>query len=336
MKEGELRVALIGTGAIAQIVHLPILTGMAGVRVEGVCDLDHAKARTIAGRLGIPRVFRRDEDVFTSDDLDAVILCSPNPVHQEQAIAALQGGKHVLVERPLALDARGAEATVRAAEVAERTLMVAYNNRFRPDTQGVRGFLASGELGEVISMRATWLNRKVRPKRLTWRHRRSTPGAGVFMDLGVQALDLCLWMLDYPRVDRICAHLHPGEDIEVEDTAAVLLRLESGGTIFVEVSWSLQGERDRHGVQVLGTAGYASIQPLEVYKEVETGILNVTPQIQRGRENAYTASYREELRRFVSAAMSQSPAEPPREQIQLMRIASAVYESAEKGKELRV
>ena len=335
MKHRELRVALIGTGAIAQIVHLPILTAMTGVRVEGVCDLDAAKARAIAGRLGIPRVFRNDDDVFRSDDVDGVILCSPSPQHSEQAVAALDAGKHVLVERPLALDARGAEAAVRAAEAAGRTLMVAYNNRYRPDAQGVKSFIAGGELGQIFAVRAAWSNRKVRPKRLTWRHRKATAG-GVFMDLGVQALDLCLWLLDYPPVDRVCAHLHPGENLEVEDTAAVLLRLENGGTIFIEVSWALVGEHDRHGVRVLGTAGSASIEPLEVFKEVETGILNVTPQIQRGRENAYTASYREELRRFVSACQAAAPPDPPREQVQLMRIASLVGQSAEKGKELRV
>lgn len=336
MKDRDLRVGLIGTGAIAQIVHLPILTGMAGVHVEGVCDIDEAKARTIAGRLGIPQVFERDEDVFESDDIDAVILCSPNPLHHEQAVAALAAGKHVLVERPLALDAKGAEAAVKAAEAADRTLMVAFNNRYRPDAQGVRSFITGGELGDIFAVRGTWHNRKVRPKRLTWRHRTKTSGGGVFMDLGVQTLDLCLWLLDYPSVDSVCAHVHPGENLEVEDAAAVLLRLEGGATIFVEVSWSLVAERDRHGIRVLGTAGSASIQPLEVFKEVETGTLNVTPQIQRGRENAYTASYREELRQFVAAALSGSPPPPPREQIQLMRVASRVYESAEKGKELRV
>jgi predicted dehydrogenase len=332
----RLRVALIGTGAIAQIVHLPILTGMPGVRVQGLCDVDGAKATTIAGRLGIPTVFKRDEDVFASDEIDAVIICSPNPMHHEQAVAALKAGKHVLVERPLALDAKGAEAAIKAAEAAGRTLMVAFNNRYRPDAQGVRGFIVGGELGDIFAVRGTWHNRKVRPKRLTWRHRKGPSGGGVFMDLGVQALDLCLWLLDYPPVDRVCAHLHPGENLEVEDAATVLLRMKNGGTISVEVSWSLVGERDRHGVRVLGTAGSASIQPLEVFKEVETGTLNVTPQIQRGRENAYTASYREELRQFVNAALNDAPPPPPREQIQLMRITSLVYESAEKGKELRV
>ena len=332
----ELKVAVLGTGAIAQIVHLPILNELPGVRIQGLCDPDQAKARALASRLGVPRVFDSDEEMLGSDDVDAVVICSPSHLHGEQVVAALEAGKHVLVERPLAVTAEGAEAAIEAAEKSRRTLMVAYNNRFRPDLQGLKSFVSAGELGDIFSIHGTWFNRKVRPKRLTWRHRRDSSGGGAFMDLGVQVLDLCLWMLDYPEVERVCAHSHPGERMEVEDATAALLRLKNGGTVSVQVTWSLLGERDRHHVRIFGTAGSASTQPLRVFKEVEQGMLDVTPQIAPARENAYTASYREELRQFVTAALGAEPPEPPREQVQLMRIVSLIYESAKKGKDLKV
>lgn len=336
MTDGELRIAVIGTGAIAQIVHLPILADLPGARVAAVCDRDYAKAKAIAARTEVRKVYQSDDEVFAADDVDAVIICSPSHLHERQAVAALEAGKHVLVERPLALDAKGAEAAVKAAERAGKVLMVAFNNRYRPDALGVKAFATNGELGDIFSIKGAWYNRKVRPKRLTWRHRKETAGGGAFMDLGVQVLDLCLWMVDYPQVDRVYAHLHPGENMEVEDAASVLLRLANGGTVTVEVTWSLFGERDRHAVRVLGTAGSASLQPLKVHKEVEHAMLDVTPQIPQGRENAYTASYREELRQFVSAATGGMLQPPPKEQIQLMRIVSAIYESADKGKEIRL
>ena len=337
MSDGrELRVGVLGTGAIAQIVHLPILKDLPGARIQALCDIDHSKAKSLADRLGVPQVIKKDDDLFTSDDVDAVVICSPSHLHAEQVVAALEGGKHVLVERPLALDAKDAQKAVEAAEAADRTLLVAYNNRFRPDTRGLKSFVASGELGEVFSVHGTWFNRKVRPKRLTWRHRKEKAGGGAFMDLGVQVLDLCLWMLDYPEVDRVCAHVHPGERMEVEDAASALLRLKKGGTISVQVTWSLLGERDRHHVRLFGTAGSASTQPLKVFKEVEQGVLDVTPQIVPARENEYTASYREELRHFVNAALGADNPPPPREQVDVMRIVSLIYESAEKGKEMRL
>ncbi|HUG41975.1 MAG TPA: Gfo/Idh/MocA family oxidoreductase [Longimicrobiales bacterium] len=336
MTGGELRIAVIGTGAIAQIIHLPVLSNLPGARVVAVCDRDYSKAKAIAARMDIKRVFQEDEEVFASGEVDAVIICSPSHLHERQSVAALEGGKHVLVERPLAMDSGGAESVIRTAEKAGRVLMVALNNRYRPDALGVKGFAANGELGDIFSIKGAWYNRKVRPKRLTWRHQRRTAGGGAFMDLGVQVLDLCLWMVDYPQVDRVCAHVHPGENMEVEDAASVLLRLANGGTVSVEVTWSLFGERDLHAVRVLGTAGSASLQPLKVYKEVEHALLDFTPQIPQGRENAYTASYREQLRQFVAAATGGTHQPAPREQVQLMRIVSAVYESAEKGREVRL
>jgi predicted dehydrogenase len=331
----ELKVGVLGTGAIAQIVHLPLLIALPGARVEGVCDIDGNKAAAIAGRLGIPRVFRTDDELFASDNIDAIVICSPNHLHHTQVIAALEAGKHVLVERPLALDARGAEAAVKAAETANRTLVVAYNNRYRPDIRGVKSFVTAGELGDVFTVHGTWFNKKVRLRRPTWRHRKETSGGGAFMDLGVQVLDLCLWLLDYPQVERVCAHMHPGEDMEVEDAASVLLGLKSGTFISVQVTWSLLAERDRHHIRLFGTNGSATTHPLQVFKEMEHGVLNATPQVAPGVENAYTASYREELRAFVAAALG-TPQPPPREQIELMRIVSAVYESAEKGREVRL
>jgi predicted dehydrogenase len=331
----ELRVGVLGTGAIAQIVHLPLLIDLPGARVEGVCDIDDTKAAALASRLGIPRVFASDEDLFASDDIDAVVICSPNHLHESQAIAALEAGKAVLVERPLALDAKGAAAVVKAAEEADRTLVVAYNNRYRQDIRGVKSFVTAGELGEVFSIHGTWFNKKVRLRRPTWRHRKATSGGGAFMDLGVQVLDLSLWLLDYPKVERVTASMHPGEDMEVEDSASVLIALESGPIISVQVTWSLLADKDRHHIRLFGTAGSATTHPLQVFKEMEHGILNATPQVVPGVENPYTASYRDELRHFVAAAMGASQ-QPPREQIELMRVVSAIYESAEKGREVRL
>lgn len=331
----ELRVGVLGTGAIAQIVHLPILIHLPGARVEGVCDIDGNKAAAIAGRLSIPRVFDSDDDLFESDDIDAVVICSPNHLHQEQVVTALEAGKHVLVERPLAMDAKGAEKAVKAAEKANRTLVVAYNNRYRPDIRGVKSFVTAGELGDVFTVHGTWFNKKIRLRRPTWRHRKETAGGGAFMDLGVQVLDLCLWLLDYPEVERVTAHMHPGEEFEVEDAASALIALKGGAVISVQVTWSLLAERDRHHIRLFGTTGSATTHPLQVFREIEHGVLNATPQVVPGVENAYTASYREELRQFVGAALG-TPPPPPREQIELMRVVSAVYESAEKGREVRL
>lgn len=330
----ELRVGLLGVGAIAQIVHLPILSQMNGVRIAMVCDADFNKARTLAARFGIERVAREDDEVFKATDLDAIIIATPSYLHHEQAIAALETGKHVLVEKPVAIKADDAARVIAAAEKAGKALMVAMNNRYRPDTLALRPFATGGELGDIFLARGAWLNRKMRLVRPTWRHRLASAGGGALMDLGVQTLDLAMWFLDWPKVRSLVCHTHGGERMEVEDSAAILLRLENGSAISLSLSWSLVAERDRHYMRLLGTRGSGSLQPLAVFKEMETGILDVTPQLPQNTENVYTASYRAELEDFVATCRGEKPIELPREQVELMRLIALGYESAREFREI--
>jgi predicted dehydrogenase len=331
---GELRVGLLGLGSIAQVVHLPILTELPGVKLVAVCDVDNAKARAIAARFGIPRVHASDTEVWRADDLDALVICTPSHLHAEQSIAALQAGKHVLVEKPLGLTADAAEKVIAAARDARRTLMVAMNHRYRPDIAALKPFADGGELGKIFLTRGAWLNRKMRLVRPTWRHRKATAGGGALMDLGVQLLDLCLWMLRFPAIQSVSAHTHPGEGMEVEDTAAFLARLKDGGVISLTMSWSLVAERDRHYMRMLGTRGSAAIQPLGVYKEVDAGLIDVTPNVAASRENLYTASYRAELDHFARVARGEETAPLPVEQVELMRCIALAYRSALEMREL--
>ena len=332
--EREVRVGLLGLGAIAQVVHLPILANLRNAKLAAVCDVDRPKAKAIASRFAIERLCPNDDSVFTADDIDAIVICTPSHLHESQAIAGLEAGKHVLVEKPLALSADAAARVIAAAERADRTLMVAMNNRYRPDAAALKPFADGGELGRIFLARGAWLNRKVRVVRPTWRHRQTTAGGGAMMDLGVQALDLAMWLLGFPQAASVVCHMHTDEGMEVEDTAAMLLRLADGAGVSLTVSWSLVAERDRHYMRLLGTRGSGAIAPLAVYKEVETGLLDVTPSLPPGRENLYTASYRAELTHFIDAARGAAEVEPPKEQVELMRLVALAYESAKEGREV--
>jgi len=335
-EQEPIRIALLGTGSIAQVVHLPILSSMPGVALQGVADLDRPRARAIAERMQVPRLFESDDAAIESDEIDAVVICTPSHLHEELAIAAMRAGKHVLVEKPIAFDAEGAERVCRVAEETGRCLMVAMNYRYRPDIQALKPFVRGGELGDQFFMKAGWLNRKIRTLRPTWRHRLETAGGGALMDIGTQVLDLALWTLDYPQVERVVAHLHPGEGMEVEDSASLMVWVRNGPLLSIEVTWSLLAEKDRHYLQLLGTRGAASVSPLSVYKESEHGLLDLTPQIAPGRENLYTASYRQVLTDFVQRVRSQEPVAPPREQIELMRVIQLAYRSAREGRVVEV
>jgi predicted dehydrogenase len=327
------RLALVGTGAIAQVAHLPILSRMRGVSLAGLYDTDRAKARALGDRFGVERVYRSTDDVWADPEIDAVIIASPSVYHDEQAREGLQAGKFVFCEKPLALSAE-AGRRVLATEGAESRLMVGMNQRFRPDAIALKSFVSGGELGDVFYLRAGWLNRGVGRSRRTWRQKKAGAGGGALMDLGIQMLDLCLWMADYPRPQRITAHLHRSPGAEVEDSAVVLLDLGDQRVINTEVTWSLLSEHERQYLHLLGSAGSGSVAPLRVYKDLDSGLRDVTPPMAPGRENQFTASYRQELAFFAEAVRGERTLPAPGDHVALLEVVEAAYLSAERGREV--
>jgi predicted dehydrogenase len=310
---GNVRVAVLGAGAIAQVVHLPILSRMRGVEVAGGA--------------------RPTEELLADESIDAVVVCTPSHRHEDNVRDALRAGKYVLCEKPLALTADGVERIL-TEDGAERRLQVAMNQRFRADARAIRSFVQSGELGDVFYLKAGWLNR-AHPRGRSWRERKSSAGGGAFMDLGIQMLDLALWILDHPPAERITAQMHRAPGSEVEDAAALLLRLEGDRVINLEASWNLLSAKDRQFLHVLGSAGSASLTPLAVYREMSTGLTEVTPQLAPGRENLFTASYRSELQHFVEVVRGDQPPDASaREHVQLLRVVEAAYRSAEERREV--
>jgi len=329
-----LRVAVLGTGAISQVVHLPILVEREDVDVVGVSDEDEHKARTIAGRFGVRRV-ARDEELLGDEAVEAVVICTPNHLHERLAVAALERGKHVLVERPLALSPEGAERVLEAGSASGRHVLVGMYHRFRPDVAALRSFVAGGELGRITSVRGLWLNRATPLARATWRQRPEEGGGGALMDLGVQALDLCLWIAGFPEARRVVAVTHRG-DHAVEDSAGLLVELAGGVTLTVEVSWALFASEDRRHVRVLGTEGSGTVPPLEIFKQLGGRPLEVTPRQPRprGGEGIFTNAYRREIDNFLRAVRGEVDPPPPREQVGLMRLVQAAYRSAAEGREV--
>ena len=152
------------------------------------------------------------------------------------------------------------------------------------------------------------------------------------MDLGVQAIDVALWLLDFPSVERVTARFH-GKGA-VEDSAVVLMGLEEGVTVSVEATWELMEDRDRHAVYVLGTAGSAGTTPFRVVKELETGLTDVTPPLDTAAGSVYTAAYRQEWAEFLRLVRGEKELVVEDAQVDLMRVVEACYRSAAEGREV--
>lgn len=327
------RVGVVGAGGAAQVVHLPILARLREAEIVGIADPEEEKARTIADRFDAEAAPSLGE-LPRLEELEAVVVCTPNDSHEAVVGEALDAGLHVLCERPLATSSEAAGRMIEAAEEAGRHLMVAMNHRFRLDLRHMRQFVRSGELGEPFFVRSSWLNQRERRPRRGWRHDEGRAGGGVLMDLGVSALDAALWLLDFRPVERVTAHFHEGE--EVEESVAVLMSLEGEAALSLEVSWELMDEGSQHGLFALGSQGSARTPPLELLREMETGPADVTPPLEVEEGNMYTASYRHEWETFLRLVRGEESPDRPREQVELMRVIEACYRSAREGREVRV
>ncbi|MGH7615455.1 MAG: Gfo/Idh/MocA family protein, partial [Gemmatimonadales bacterium] len=199
------RVAVIGAGSIAQVAHLPVLRKIAGVEIAALCDNDLSKAQALGARFEVREAYDDIEEVLKYARPDAVVICTPNHLHEIHVAAALSAGVHVLCERPLSLSYGGAERVLQAAERYGKRVMVAMNHRFRTDVQAVRGFLAGGELGTIDMVRGGWFTFQPTAGRqqLGWRLRRAEAGGGAMLDLGLPLIDLGLWLAGWPIPKRI-------------------------------------------------------------------------------------------------------------------------------------
>ena len=329
-----IRVGVVGIGAISQVVHVPILSERSDVDVVALADPDAPKGRSVADRFGVDEVVTPDE-VFERDDLDALVICTPNHVHEDQAVRALEAGKHVFVERPVALTVEGVERVLAAARVADRVLVVGGPHRFRPDVAALRSFVAGGELGRIYAVRGSWLTRPVPVVRSTWRQRKDQAGGGALIDLGLPALDLCLWLVGYPDIARVSCTLEYG-DHDVEDAATLMAESTEGTAFTLEVSNRYFAPADRYYARVMGTEGSGSFPDLQVCRQLGGRPLDVTPRQPRprGGENPYTNAYRRQLDHFVRAVEGRVEAPLPEEQVALMRLLRGAYRSALEGNEV--
>jgi len=330
----SLRIGVLGLGAIAQTAHLPVLSKMRGVQLAALCDNDAAKARSLAQRFGVRDICTDVEELLELKDLDAVVVTTPNHLHEVHVLSALRARKHLMCERPLGIGARAIERIITAAEKAKKVVMVANNHRFRLDAQALDGFVRGGELGKIRSVRAGAYRRRV--QQAPWRLRRAEAGGGAFLELGLPLLDLAGWLLDFPRVERVSATMERGRGANaVEESAIVLIECQGGFTVTIDVHANYVGEDQRWWFELIGTSGSARLNPLRLIKEIHGTPVDVSPTGAQMRDTAFIQSYRSELAHFVAVARGDAPYEPPRDQIRVYKLLDMIYKAADDAKELR-
>ena len=252
----KIRVGIVGCGFIANGKHLASMARRDDIEVVAFCDLIIEKAQAAAKKFGTSDalVCVDYRDVMARTDIDVIHVCTPNSSHAEISIAALESGKHVLCEKPMAKTAAEAKAMLDASRATGKLLTIGYQNRFREDSLFMKNLCESGELGDVYFAKAFATRRRGVPVWGVFMDK-DKQGGGPLIDLATHALDLTLWMMEnyepatvlgctFDKIARIGSSANimgpwdPAK-FEVEDAAFGLVKFKNGATVMVESSWAL-------------------------------------------------------------------------------------------------
>jgi len=255
--------AIVGPGEIAERVMAPAMTAAPSATLVAVLGRDRAKAEAFALRHGARRVHDRLDDLLADPGVEAVYFATPVDRHAPDATAALEAGRDVLVEKPMARSTAEAAAMNLAAVLAARRLAVCFYQRFNPRHREVRRLIASGAIGRLTAARVNFSGRS-RPRLGGWRFDPAQSGGGVFADQGSHAVDLLRYVL-IDDVQEVAAFTDTlAEPSGVEDTASALLRFASGLQAVITAHWSIEDPSPARTsvLEISGTEGTIVTWPL--------------------------------------------------------------------------
>jgi predicted dehydrogenase len=353
----RLKVGIIGCGV--GFLHLQGFAEIPRAEVVAIAGLEEERCRDLAKQFDVPRVYRDYQDLVADPDVEAVTVAVPNILHVPVALAALEAGKHVMVEKPLAPTAAEGERIIEAARRAQRVLGVVFNRRGRHDVQLVKKEVERGNLGQIYHARAFWMRRSGIPGLGSWFTSKQMAGGGPLIDLGIHVLDMSLWVLGNPTARRVSAATYaalgpkgrgqwqggrfkiaPGQPYEVEDFATAFIRFDGGLTLQLDASWAgYTGHGDDFGISVLGDNGgaeihardYAQTGTLRFFGEID-GVPTITEPRLLERHG-----HGEVFKQFVESVLDGTPMSPSGEEgLDRVRLIEAIYRSAELGQEVEV
>jgi 1,5-anhydro-D-fructose reductase (1,5-anhydro-D-mannitol-forming) len=328
-----IRFGLIGFGSFAERTVLPAMREVAGIEIVALQKRSRAEAEAKARAYGVPLAFATAEELVAHPDVDAVFIVSANAAHCPETLAAAHAGKHVLVEKPMALTVMEAEQMIGACRAAGVQLMVGHLVRFSPLVRHIRDTVRSGVLGTITYARADF-SYNGRMSRRGWLHQRGVAGGGPVFDIGVHCLDTLRYILD-DEVVSVSSLLAPMPTNEVtEESALIGLRFAKGplGAIFC----SYAGPRRRKQLEIIGSEGTITTGDFTAASQETIVTTSLGTDANPGKTTTETIQVpslvAEEIRDFCNAIRHGQSLESPGENgLANQRVLAAVYANAVRG-----
>jgi len=350
----QIQVAVIGTGSISA-AHLESYQNNPNANLFAVCDLNEERAQKAAQKFGneATKVFTDYREMLALPEIEAVSICTWNNTHAEISIAALEAGKHVLVEKPLCRTVEEALNIQNAVEKSGKLLQVGFVRRYDENAGILKEMVERNEFGEIYYGKATYLRRLGNPG--GWFSDINRSGGGPLIDIGVHAIDLCWYMMGKPKAISVSAntykklgnrsnvkHLsfykaadYDADHNTVEDMANALIRFENGASLLVEASYTLHAKSDEGAIKLYGEKGGFEIDPeVAIITEHHDTIFNIKPQTDHASFEAVSA-FQNEINHFIQSILDGTqPLSPVEDGVEMMKILCAIYESAARGEEV--
>lgn len=344
-----LRVGIIGCGGIAQ-THISYFNKLGGVKVVTGADIKPAALERMREKHGVEALYEDFNEMLKeqADNIDAVCVCTPNGVHAPAAIAAANAGKHVLCEKPMAMNAKEAQAMADAAKAAGVEFVIGFQHRYEPRSKVVRDLVQSGALGDILYVRSQALRRRGIPNWGVF-GQKQLQGGGPMIDIGVHILETSHNIIGNPKPVSATGNTFTfmgnkksdvksqwaGWDYEtytVEDMAVGMIRFDTGTMLTIESSFVAHIEEDIFNLQIFGTKGGAIWDGSKIYTDYNGYMVNATPSY-IGKWDLW--DYK--MKHFIEVARDGRPNEAPAEHgVMVQKMLDGVYASAEAGKEVAI
>lgn len=345
----DLKLGIIGLGGIAQ-KHLEAFGKLKRVRISALCTASADNLARHSQKWGIGGCYTDYHEMLADADIDAVVACVPPYLHKAVCMAALDAGKHVLCEKPPAMNAGEALEMQTAADGKNLLLMYGFMFRFSQKHRIAREICLGGELGQLYFVRSETMRRCSVPR--GWFEQKSLSGGGPVMDFGVHSLDLVMYLMGEASPVRVYSkafkNIENMDDVrcwtgnafgrdtkaanDVEEMAAALISFDNGAELLFSVSNAAHIKQDYKAVEMLGTKGGLTVDPqLEIHTVSNRYVFDSKPVVNCDRFD-YQGSIDSQAEHFVSCICDGIPCiSPAGNGVRVMKTVDAIYRSAQTG-----
>lgn len=344
---GKMKVGLIGAGQIVETAHLPAyMKHKDEIEIIAICDIHMDKARQLAEKYGIPKVYAVHTEMLTDCSPDAVSVCVPNRYHAAATIDALNAGCHVLCEKPPAMNQEEALAMYEASSRNGRILSFNFHFRHSREVKTLKELIGSGSFGDIYAARVQALRRRGIPGWGSFINK-DIQGGGPLIDIGIHMLDTALYLMGFPEPDYVFAGAHqkignrPGIGLmgswdhtkfTVEDSLFGFIRFKNGSTMNLETSFALNmKEESIMNVHLFGEKAGAVLYPLQVFSESDTALTDQEFPYLQEIDKRY-----ESIADFINSCIyDRQPLYKAEESVVIQRLIDALYKSSETGQPVK-